>query len=69
MGVMRNAYKILVAKSEGKLPLERCMSGWEHNIRTGLREIESEGVVWMYLVLDRDQWQALVKTVMNLQVS
>jgi hypothetical protein len=33
-----------------------------------LREIECEGVDWMHLAEDRDQWQALVKTVMNLRV-
>jgi hypothetical protein len=29
------------------------------------REIGWEGVDWMYLIEDRDQWQALVNTVMN----
>jgi hypothetical protein len=27
-----------------------------------------EGVDWIHLAQDRDQWQALVNTVMNLQV-
>jgi len=30
------------------------------------REIGWEGVDWMHLVQDRDQWQALVNMVMNL---
>jgi hypothetical protein len=33
-----------------------------------LREIRWEGVDWMYLVQDRDQWRALVNSVMILRV-
>jgi hypothetical protein len=33
-----------------------------------LRKIRWEGVDWMHLVQGRDQWQALVNMVMNLQV-
>jgi hypothetical protein len=33
-----------------------------------LREVGWEGVDWIHLVQDRDQWRALVKTVMNLRV-
>jgi hypothetical protein len=32
MGEMRSAYKILVGKSEGKTPLERCSCRWEVNV-------------------------------------
>jgi hypothetical protein len=39
------------------------------NIRTDLRETESEGVDWLHLAQDRDKWRALVNTVMNLLVS
>jgi hypothetical protein len=35
----------------------------------GLREIGLEGVDWMYLGQDKDQWRALVSTLMNIQVS
>jgi hypothetical protein len=34
-----------------------------------LREIGWDGVDWIDLAQDRDQWRALVKTVMNLGVS
>jgi hypothetical protein len=44
------------------------MNRWEDNIRMDLREIECEGVDWMHLVQDRDQWQALVNMVMNLHI-
>jgi hypothetical protein len=33
-----------------------------------LREIRWEGVDWMLLVQDRDQWRAPVNTVMKLRV-
>jgi hypothetical protein len=33
-----------------------------------LGEIEWDGVDWIELVQDRDQWRALVNTVMNLRV-
>jgi len=34
----------------------------------GIREIGWEGVDWMPLAQDRDQWQAVVNMVMNFQV-
>jgi len=33
-----------------------------------LRQIKWEGMEWMNLVQDRDQWCALVNTVMNLWI-
>jgi len=33
-----------------------------------LREMRWEGVDWINLVQDKDQWRALVSTVMNLQI-
>jgi hypothetical protein len=38
------------------------------NIRIDLREIGWNGIDWIDLVQDRDQWRALVNTVMNLRV-
>jgi hypothetical protein len=67
-GEMRNAYKVLVRKSEGKRPLGRPRYKWGNDVRMDLREIGWEGVDWMHLAQDRDQWQALVNTVMNLHV-
>jgi hypothetical protein len=65
---MRNAYTILVGKPAGKRPLGRPRRRWEDNIRMDLREIDWEGVDWMRLTQGRDQWRALVNTVMNLLV-
>jgi hypothetical protein len=39
MGEMRNVYKILVRKPEGKRPFRRPMCRWEDNIRMDLKEI------------------------------
>jgi hypothetical protein len=65
---MRNKHKILVGKPEGKRPLGRPRRRWEHNIRMDLTEIEWDGVDWIHLAQGRDQWRALVNTVMNLRV-
>jgi hypothetical protein len=62
---MRNMYKILVRKTEGKRPLTRRRSRWEDNIRINHREILWEVVDGMHLAQDRDQWRAVVNTVMN----
>jgi hypothetical protein len=37
-------------------------------IRMDIREIGWEGVDWMHLAQDREQWRALVYTVLNLRV-
>jgi hypothetical protein len=68
MGATRNAYRILVRKPEGKKPLGRPRRRWVDNIRMDLREIGWDGVEWIELAQDRDQWRALVNTVMNLRV-
>jgi hypothetical protein len=65
---MGNVYKILIGKPDGKRPLGRTNCRWENNTRMDLREMWWEGVDWIHLVQDRDQWRALVKTVMKLQV-
>jgi hypothetical protein len=67
MGGMRNVYNILVGKPEGKRPFERHSHRWE-DIRMDPREIGWEGVDWIHLAQDRDQWRAVVNMVMNLQV-
>jgi hypothetical protein len=49
-------------------PLGRPRRRWEDNIKMDLQEVGCGGTDWIELVLDRDRWRALVKTVMNLQV-
>jgi hypothetical protein len=67
MGEMRNACNTSVRKPEGKRPLGRSRDRWEDNIRMDLKEIGCEGVGWVHLVQDMDQWRPLVNTVMNLR--
>jgi hypothetical protein len=50
-----------------KRPLGRPRRRWEDNIRMDLKEIW-EGVDWLHLAQDLEQWRALVNTVMNLRV-
>jgi hypothetical protein len=69
IGEMRNVYNILVGKPEKKRPLRRSRCGWMDKIRMGLREIVWEGVDWIHLVQDMDQWQASVNIVMNLWIT
>jgi hypothetical protein len=38
---------------------------WEDNIKMYFKETECEGMDWMHLAQDRDQWRAVVNTVMN----
>jgi hypothetical protein len=64
----RNAYRILMGNPEGKRPLGRPKRRWVDNIKMDLREIGWDGMDWIDLVQNRDQWRALVNTVMNLRV-
>jgi hypothetical protein len=63
-----NAYRIVVRKPKGKRPLGRLRHRWEDNIKMDLKKIGSCGMDSIDLAQDRDQWRALVNTVMSLQV-
>jgi hypothetical protein len=58
-----NVYSILAGKPEGKRPFGRPRRRWEDNIITAVREIGWEGVEWMHLAYDRDQWRAVLNTI------
>jgi hypothetical protein len=54
-----------VGKPEGKRPLGRSRRRWVNNIKMDLRDIELDGIDWIDLAQDRDQWRALMNTAMN----
>jgi hypothetical protein len=61
-------YRILMGKPEGKRPLGRPRRRWVDNIKIELREIGWDGMDWIDLSQDRNQWRALVNTVIKLRV-
>jgi hypothetical protein len=54
-----------VGKPEGKRPLGRSRRKWVDNIKMDLRW---DGMEWIGMAQDRDQWRTLVITVLNLRV-
>jgi hypothetical protein len=62
MGEKRNAYRIQVGKPERKRRRK------VDNITMDLRDVGRDGVDWIDMVQDRDQWRDLVNTPMNLRV-
>jgi hypothetical protein len=53
---------------KGKIPLGRPGLRWVDNTEMDLGEIGWDGMEWTNLAHGRDQWRALVNTVMNLQI-
>jgi hypothetical protein len=66
-GKIRNAFKILVGKSEGKIPLGRHTRRLD-NLQMDLKEIGSEDVDWTHLEHNMDQYGDLVYITMNLRL-
>jgi hypothetical protein len=57
MGEKMNACRILVGKSEGKRPMGIPRRRWVDNIKMDLREIGWDGMDFIHLAHDRDQWE------------
>jgi len=64
----RDAYRVLVGKSEEKRPLGRPGRRWEDDIKRDLQEVGWWSMNWIDLVYGRDRRWALVNAVMNLRV-
>jgi hypothetical protein len=58
-----------VGKPDGKRPLGRPRPRLVDNIKIDLREIGWDGMDWMDLTQDRDQWRDIMNTVMNFWVA
>jgi hypothetical protein len=57
-----------VGKPERRRPLGRPRSRWVGYIKMDLGEVGWGDVDWIGLAKDRDNWRALVNSVMNLRV-
>jgi hypothetical protein len=57
-----------VRKPDEKRLLGRPRRRWVDNIKMDLRKIGWDGVDWIDVTQDMDQWRALVNAVMNLRV-
>jgi hypothetical protein len=69
MGEKRNACRIWMRNPERKRPLGRPRRRWVDNIKMDLvRETGWDGMDWIDLAQDEDQWRALVNAVMNPRV-
>jgi hypothetical protein len=55
MGEKRNAYKLLMGKSEGKRTLGRPRRRWVDNITMDICEVGWGDVGWIGLALDRNR--------------
>jgi hypothetical protein len=67
-GESRNVYSILVGMPDEKRPLGRPRRRRVDNIEIDLRETGWDGVDWIDLAQDRDQWRALMNMVINFRV-
>jgi hypothetical protein len=47
MGDGRGVYRVLVGRTEGKIPLGRPRLRWEDNIKMDLSEIGIDGANWI----------------------
>jgi hypothetical protein len=68
MDLKWNVYWISVENPEGNKPLGRPRCRWMDNIKMDVRDIGWDGMDWIDLAQDRDQWRALVNPVMKLRV-
>jgi hypothetical protein len=59
----------LMVKPEGKRPLGRRRRRWKDNIKIDHKEIWWGVMNWIHVAQDRDQWQAIVNTVISLRGS
>jgi len=66
VGQKKNTYSILIKKPEEKKSVGRPRHIWKDNIKVDLKGISWDSVDWIHLAQDRDQWQAVMNTVMNL---
>jgi len=64
-GGKKKAYTVCLGKPEGKGPIEKPRGRWEDNVKTYVKGVGCEGVGWISLFQDRQEWRVVVNTVMN----
>jgi hypothetical protein len=67
-GDRRNAYRLLVRKSDGKRAVGRSRYKYVDNIKMDLKDIGWGFTDLICLAQDRGNWRAVLNTVMNIQV-
>jgi hypothetical protein len=55
-------------KTRRKETIMKTYTRWKYNIKMDLREIRCGGMNWINLTQNRNQWRALVNTIMNVGV-
>jgi hypothetical protein len=65
---MRNAYKILVGKAEGKRSLEIPRCNVKNDIKMDLKETGRKIVDWILVVQDTIYWRTPLDRVMELLI-
>jgi hypothetical protein len=66
---MRNAYRILIGRTERRRQLLTPRHIWEDNIKMDVTETKLIFEDWIPLPQDRNYWWAVVNMVMNIRVS
>jgi hypothetical protein len=56
---MVNTFRVLVGNPERKKLLKRPGHTWEDSIKMDLQQTGLEGIHWVHLAQDRDQWGLL----------
>jgi hypothetical protein len=57
-----------VLKTQVKRPLGRPICNWEDNIKFEFRETGCEGMDWIHLAEDKDQWRAFISMTIDLLI-
>jgi hypothetical protein len=58
--------ELWIEKTEGKSLGGRPRRRWQNEIKLNSKVVGEKALFWVHEVRDRDQWQVLVKRVMNI---
>jgi hypothetical protein len=69
MGEMGYMHRLLVGTSEENTPLGRPRRKWKDNIKRDVNEVGREGVDYIHVAHDRNNWRAVFHAGMNNRIS